>query len=64
MARNLTAKQKKAIEKYHAKTLSVIFDEQTEDEIANMNMYENVSSDMDRYLWDIHSEYKSKHRDF
>ena len=64
MARNLTVKQKKAIEKYHSKTLSIIFDEQTEDEIANMNMYENVYNDMNRYLWDVNSEYQLKHKGF
>lgn len=58
MARKLTKKQEKAIEAYYNKTQEIFFDEATEQAIADINWYETVYQDMNRYIWDYNSQIK------
>lgn len=60
MARKLTKTQEKAIEKYYDTTHNIIIDADTADRIAEINDYETVYQDMDRYIWDYQSRLRNK----
>lgn len=54
--RALTKQQKKMVEHYYNKTKEVVIDSATEQEIADKNWYETVYQDINRYIWDYHSQ--------